>query len=219
MALSGCQSVSRDLPDISTVVDVSKDSGSYYRLQPGDVLESHFGSDSSFNEQALVAPDGRVSFFYAADVQAAGHTVSQLRDDVASKAGIMDASFVIALRNTVGTRVYVVGEVNSPGEIVVNGPISALEAISRAGGYKLGAQSGRSVLLRRDVSDKRAAYAVDLASAADGRNPREDVSLQSYDIVYVPRDRMANISLVFERVRNAVPFSFYYSVNTVRSSF
>lgn len=214
--LSGCQSISRPLPDISTVAAASQQR---YRIQPGDTLESHFSLDATFNEQALVNPDGRVSFFYAPDVPAGGLTITALRDRIASQAGITDSSFTVVLRNTVGTRVYVTGEVNAPGEIIVNGPISALQAVSRAGGYKLGAQSGRSVLIRHDAANKPVPYSVDLASAANGRNPDEDVALQSYDILYVPRDRIGNASLVLERVRNAVPFSFYFGVSHVRSEF
>ncbi len=217
LASPGCQSVRRDLPDISTVAAASRQRSSQYRIQPGDVLESHFSTDATFNEQALVAPDGRISFFYAADMTAAGLTVSQLREQVAAKAGITDGSFSIVLRNTVGTRVYVTGEVNSPGEIIVNGPITALQAVSRAGGYKLGAQRGQSVLIRHDAAEKPVPYTIDLASAADGRKPDEDVQLETYDILYVPRDRMANVSLVLERIRNAVPFSFYYGVSKVTS--
>ena len=219
LQIVGCQSIRGDLPDISTVAAASTQPTSLYRIQPGDVLESHFSVDATFNEQALVTPDGRVSFFYAADIPAAGHTVTELRDQVAAKAGITDGSFAVVLRNTVGTRVYVTGEVNSPGEIVVNGPISALQAISRAGGYKMGAQSGASVLIRHDATAKAIPYSVNLASAADGSKPDEDVLLQSYDILYVPRDRLGNASLVLERIRNAVPFSFYYGVNRVQSVF
>jgi polysaccharide export outer membrane protein len=218
VTLVACQSVRRDLPTVATLPDAATVSTSPYLIQPGDVLETHFIVDSTLNEQVVVAPDGRVSFFYAADIAAAGHTLRQLRDSVAQKAGITDPSFLIALRNSVGTRVYVTGEVNTPGEIVVNGQISALQAISRAGGYKLGAQKGLSVLLRRDSANKPVLYSVNLESAADGRQPNEDVLLQPYDIIYVPRDRIANLSLIFERIHNAVPFSVYYGINKVATN-
>jgi protein involved in polysaccharide export with SLBB domain len=216
LLLSACQSIKRDLPDVSTVA--SAPSGlPQYRIQPGDVLESHFVVNPQLNEQVLVAPDGYVSFFGAPDIAAAGLTVRQLRETVASKARITESTFNIVLRNTVGTRIYVTGEVNAPGEIVVNGQISALQAISRAGGFKLGAQTGESVLIRHDATDKPIMYAINLAAATDGRKPEQDAPLQSYDILYVPRDRAANLSLVFERIRNAVPVSFFYGINRVNT--
>jgi polysaccharide export outer membrane protein len=218
LLLSACQSIKRDLPDISTVA--SAPSGlPPYRIQPGDVLESHFVVNPQFNEQVLVAPDGYVNFFGAPDVAAAGLTLPQLREAVSSKANITEKTFNIVLRNTVGTRVYVTGEVNAPGEIVVNGQISALQAISRAGGFKLGAQTGESALIRHEDGSKPVLYAINLAAAADGRRPEQDVLLQSYDILYVPRDRIANVSLIFERIRNAVPISFFYGINKVSTGF
>jgi polysaccharide biosynthesis/export protein len=212
--LYGCQSVRQDLPDVSSLPAASTQPPAQYRIQPGDVLESHFIVDPALNEQVLVGPDGRVSFLYAADISAAGSTLPQLREKVVQKAGITDRSFLIALRNSVGTRVYVIGEVNTPGEIVVNGQISALQAISRAGGYKLGAQRDDSVLMRRSPDNKPSLYKVDLMSAANGRDPNEDVLLEPYDILYVPRDRLANVSMVFERIRIAIPFNVYYGVNS-----
>jgi hypothetical protein len=73
------------------------------------------------------------------------------------------------------------------------------------------------VLIRHDAADKPLPYSVDLASAMNGRKPDADVLLEPYDIIYVPRDRAGNASLVLERIRNAVPFNFYYGVNRVRS--
>ncbi len=218
-SLSACQSIRAPLPDISAAYGANQDSASEYRLQPGDVLESHFAANATFNEQALVAPDGRVSFFYAANVRAAGLSLAQLRDRIAAQAGITDPSFVVVLRNSVGTRVYVTGEVNAPGEIVVNGPLTALQAISRAGGYKLGAQSGASVLIRHEPDGKPTPYSINLAAAVNGRNPSADVQLQPYDVLYVPRDRLGNASLVLERIRNAVPFSFFYGINRVNTGY
>jgi hypothetical protein len=34
------------------------------------------------------------------------------------------------------------------------------------------------------------------------------LTLQTYDVLYVPRDRAGNVSLIFERIRQAIPFNF-----------
>jgi polysaccharide export outer membrane protein len=182
-----------------------------YQLQPGDIIESHYSSDPSLNEQILVAPDGRVNFFSASNIFAAGLTLPQLRNKIIGKAQIVDTSFDIVLRSSVGIRVYVTGEVATPGEIVSNGQISALQAVSRAGGLKLSAQGGEVVLIRHDDStNDPKVYAIDLTAALNGAKPKEDVLLRPYDIIYVPRDRIGNASLVLERLRNAVPFVFSF---------
>jgi polysaccharide export outer membrane protein len=204
--LSGCQTVSGKVGDATTLRPV--DAAAEYQVQPGDILESHYGSNPSLNEQVLVMPDGKVSFLGARNLMAAGQTLPTLRTTVIDTAKIIDPSFDVVLRSSVGTRVYVTGEVATPGEIVANGPISAVQAVSRAGGLKLGAQSDRVVLVRHFPASQSQAYAVNLQAVMDGSNPAADVMLQPYDIIYVPRDRIGNVSLVFERLRNAVPIVF-----------
>jgi polysaccharide export outer membrane protein len=173
----GCQSIKRDLPDAATALPPPAPEPPPYIVQPGDILESHYVIDPTLNQQALVMPDGRVSFRYASDVPASGASLPEVRDLVATRAGIVDKGFDVVLRSSVGTRIYVTGEVNTPGEIQVNGDITALHAISRAGGFKLVAQTSKIVLLRRDRAHHATLYAVDLAAAADGTAPEDDVVL------------------------------------------
>jgi protein involved in polysaccharide export with SLBB domain len=178
-----------------------------YRLQPGDVVELHLASNPELNEQVIVAPDGRVTFQYAAGVQAAGRSLADLTGELNRVYRTRDNGLQVVLRSQVGTRVYVVGEVLLPSEIVANGQISALSAISRAGGFKITAQPSELVLIRRDETNRPKVYAINLEAAMTGRDPAADVLLQPYDVLYVPRDRFSNVSLVFEKVRNALPFS------------
>jgi protein involved in polysaccharide export with SLBB domain len=116
----------------------------------------------------------------------------------------------VVLRSQVGTRVYVTGEVTAPTEVVANGQISALSAVTRAGGFKITAQRGEVVLMRRDENNKPHLYALDLLAAMQGKDPSADILLQPYDVIYVPRDRISNVSLVFERIHNAIPVSASY---------
>jgi polysaccharide export outer membrane protein len=120
----------------------------------------------------------------------------------------------VVLRSQVGTRVYVTGEVQLPTEVVANGQISALSAVSRAGGFKITAQRSEVVLLRRDEENRAHLYALNLLAAMQGKDPNADVLLQPYDVLYVPRDRVSNVSLVFERIRNAIPMGVNYGFYT-----
>jgi len=208
IGLAGCQSIKRDLPAATSALPRPTGEAPAYLIQPGDILESHHVIDPTLDQQVLVAPDGRVSFRYASDILAAGLTLPQLRERVVAEAGITDRGFDVVLRSSVGTRVYVTGEVTTPGEILVNGDISSLQAISRAGGFKLSAQTDEVVLLRRDKAHHPTLYAVNLSAATNGVAPEDDVMLQTYDVLYVPRDRAGNLSMIFERIRNAIPFNF-----------
>ncbi len=207
-SIGGCASIKRPLPPAALSIPSAETPAMPYQLQVGDVLQANFTVDPALDQQAVVMPDGRVSFAYAFDIPAAGLTLPDLRRIVAARAGITDPGFDVVLRSSVGTRVYVLGEVTNPGEVLVTGDISALGAVSRAGGFKLTAQKGEVLLLRRTTFDHPNAYAINLAAALDGTRPEDDVPLQTYDVVYVPRDRAGNLSEVFERIRQAVPFNF-----------
>lgn len=208
VGLAACASITRPLPEAADILPPAGATPPPYLIQPGDILETRFIIDPTLNQQSVVTPGGRVSFRYASDLLAAGLTLPEVRSQVIRTAGITEHGFDLVLRSSVGTRVYVTGEVNTPGEIIVNGNITALQAVSRAGGFKLTAQKSQTVLLRRNKLDQPALYGVNLEAASDGDAPQDDVELRTYDVLYVPRDRAGNLSLVFERIRQAIPFNF-----------
>jgi polysaccharide export outer membrane protein len=213
--LAACASVTEPLPAAPQIGIGPPSDVPQYRLQPGDVIELHILSNPELNEQVVVAPDNRVTFQFAPGLSAGGHTLQQVTDQLNKIYGTTTKNDLqVVLRSQVGTRVYVTGEVQLPTEIVVNGQISALSAISRAGGFKITAQRNEVVLLRRDEENKPHLYALNLLATMQGKDPAADVLLQPYDVLYVPRDRVSNASLVFERIRNAVPMGVKYGFYT-----
>jgi polysaccharide export outer membrane protein len=218
-SLAGCASVTERLPPPPQIGIGPPEAQPAYRLQPGDVIELHILSNPELNEQAIVAPDNRVTFQFAPGVAAGGHSLQELTDKLNLAYGTTTKDDLqVVLRSQVGTRVYVTGEVILPTEVLVNGQLSALSAISRAGGFKITAQKGEVVLLRRDSQNKPHLYALDLAAAMEGKDPNADVLLQSFDVLYVPRDRISNVSLVFERIRNAIPIGASISYGYFRGT-
>jgi polysaccharide export outer membrane protein len=208
-ALAACQSVKADLPPAPQIALGPPEAQPAYRLQPGDVIEIHLPTNPEMNEQGIIAPDGRVNFQYATNVPAGGLTIPDLTARLNGLYGkqLNNPNIQVVLRSQSGTRVYVTGEVNVPTEVMVSGQVSALGAISRAGGFKNTAQTDLIVLIRRDEENRPHLYALDIAAAMEGRDANADVMLQAYDILYVPRDRIGNVSLIFEKLRNAIPFS------------
>jgi polysaccharide biosynthesis/export protein len=211
LSLAACASVTEPLPPPPQIGIGPPDTAPAYRLQPGDVIELHVLSNPELNEQAVVAPDNRVTFQFAPGLVAGGHTLQEITDaaDRAYKTTTRN-DLQVVLRSQVGTRVYVTGEVQVPTEVIANGQLSALSAISRAGGFKITAQKSEVVLMRRDDQNRPHLYALNIAAAMQGKDPSADVLLAPYDVIYVPRDRLSNASLVLERIRNAVPFSVNY---------
>jgi protein involved in polysaccharide export with SLBB domain len=209
--LAGCASVTAPLPPPPQIGIGPPTDLPPYRLQTGDVIELHILSNPELNEQVVVAPDNRVTFQFAPSISVGGRSLQQVTDMLNTAYGTTTKNDLqVVLRSQVGTRVYVTGEVTTPTEVIANGQISALSAVTRAGGFKITAQRSEVVLMRRDENNKPHLYALNLLAAMKGEDPNADILLQPYDVIYVPRDRISNVSMVFERIHNAIPFAVSY---------
>jgi polysaccharide export outer membrane protein len=182
-------------------------------LQPGDQLDIKFFYNPELNEQATVQPDGRFSVPLAHDVLAAGKTVDEVTAAInaAYRKELRDPAATVQLRSAVPTRVYVGGEVTTPGEYVNVGPnLTFVQAIARAGGLKNSANQEQIILVRRTPDGKQAAYGLDFIKASAGVN---DVQLAAYDTIFVPRSGVANVYLAYQQYfQQFLPSSFGYTL-------
>jgi protein involved in polysaccharide export with SLBB domain len=80
-------------------------------------------------------------------------------------------------------QVHLLGQVKSPGVLVLDRPTSALEALAHAGGFELGARRDRVAIIRRESDGGCAVYFF------DGETPGAEGMrwLHPGDVVFVPR--------------------------------
>jgi polysaccharide export outer membrane protein len=207
--LIGC--ASRSLPRPPAAEFASPEQRPLYRCDIGDILDVRFPHNPELNEQAVVGPDGRLSVQFAHDVPAAGRTLAELTKDVSNgySKELVDPLVSLSIRSYAGTRIYVAGEVALPGEFVETGPITALQAIAHAGGFKTTAGRSEVILIRRGQAGKPEIYGLNEARLTEGRGDvSDDAELVSYDIVYVPRSPIGDVGFLFDQLRYIVPFSF-----------
>jgi polysaccharide biosynthesis/export protein len=214
-ALSGCANSSLPRPPIAELA--SPEQRPLYRCDIGDVLDVRFPRNPELNEQAVVGPDGRISVQFAHDILAAGRTLVELTKDLseAYSKELVDPLISLSIRSYSGTRIYVAGEVGAPGEFVETGPITALQAIARAGGFKTSASRSQVILIRRGQTGKPEVYGLDESRLTEGYGKNAtDADLVSYDIVYVPRSPIGDVGYLLDQLRLIVPFNFVavYSV-------
>ncbi|HEX4113391.1 MAG TPA: polysaccharide biosynthesis/export family protein [Stellaceae bacterium] len=168
-----------------------------YRLQAGDTLDLKFLYSPELNEEQTVQLDGHVSFQYAPDLRVAGHTVAEARRLVmaAYAPTLRNAAAELAVKGPLQWKVYVVGEVTTPGEYITQGPPMTLsQAVARAGGLKESADGDNVVLLRRD-GDVERAYDVSFTNAVGHHGDTADIQLSDHDVLYVPRTDIAEAGL------------------------
>jgi len=159
-----------------------------YKLQPGDTVSISVWKEKDLETEALVRPDGGLSFPLVGDIAAAGHTLRQVRDALTErlKPYIPDPVVTVAIKEIGGDHVYVLGRVNRPGEYPFSQPIDVMQALSLAGGTTPFASLNRIEILHRDGSGEQHATRFRYADVAHGRDLSQNVLLHSGDTVVVP---------------------------------
>ncbi len=217
VALTGCAQVAADLPRAPRMpVGLPA-----YRVQVGDVLGVRLYLAPELNEDVTVRPDGLLTTTLAQAVPAAGRTPEEIAADLRAiyARELKDPSLTVQVRTPSPTRIFVAGEVVSPGELDVQGPpLTLVQALARAGGLRTTGDPGHVVILRHGPGAQAEVLAADYKAAIAGRDPAADVVLAPFDIVYVPKTGIAQIYVWFnQHFQQFVPvnWGFSYNVNPV----
>jgi polysaccharide export outer membrane protein len=193
-----------------------------YRLQVGDVVDVKLMLNPELNDQVVVRPDGMISTTVAGDVPAYGRTVRQIQKTLEKSYSnnLTNPQVSLIVRSFAPTRIYVIGEVYSPGEFISVGPtLTLLQAIARAGGVKNSADTDNLVIVRHGAGDESEAYRASYHRAVTGEDPASDVRLAPYDIVYVPRSGIGNVYLNYQQdIQQFLPISggVNYEINSIK---
>jgi polysaccharide export outer membrane protein len=158
-----------------------------YLVKPGDVLEISVWKEPDLQKQVLVRPDGAFSFPLVGEVDARGKSVSELNRIVSAGVAkyISDAVVTISVQEIKGNKVYVLGQVNKPGEFIVNPSVNIMQALSMAGGMTPFAATNDIIVLRGQGKAQQA-MAFRYNEVVRGRSLDTNIELQSGDIVVVP---------------------------------
>ncbi len=181
-----------------------------YRIQPGDLLDIKFFHNSELSEKVPVRPDGRISLQLAHDVMAAGRTPTELTDALTERysTNLQRVNITVIIRSFSQLKVYVNGEVGQPQIVDLKGVMTALQAISYAGGFKDTALINEVIVIRRKPNNEPLAIQLDIEKVINGTDIAQDIVLLPYDIVYVPKSPIANVDLwVDQYIRKVLPFS------------
>ena len=159
-----------------------------YTIQPGDILEVSVWKEADLQREVLVRPDGRFSFPLVGDLDATGKTVSDLREEISASLQkyIPDLVVTVTVKSILGNKIYVLGQVNNPGEFVVNPRVDVMQALSMAGGTTAFAALNDIVILRRDGDGSQRAIQFAYKEVEKGRSLEQNVLLVSGDVVVVP---------------------------------
>jgi polysaccharide export outer membrane protein len=158
-----------------------------YTVQPGDVLSVSVWKEPSLQGPVLVRPDGGFSFPLAGEIDARGKSVADLQKLLSDrlKKFISEPVVSVSVQDVKGNKVYVLGQVNKPGEFVVNPSVNAMQALSMAGGTNAFANTGGIFILRRTPTGQTA-IPFHYGDLLKGKSLEQNIDLQSGDVLVVP---------------------------------
>ena len=158
-----------------------------YTVKPGDMLSISVWKEPDLQRPALVRPDGSFSFPLVGEVDAKGKTVADLNKLMAQRLAkyISDPVVTVSIQEIKGNKVYVIGQVNRPGEFIMNPTVDVMQALSMAGGTTPFAALGDIVVLRRTPAGKQS-LPFRYNDVVRGKRMDQNIDLQSGDVVVVP---------------------------------
>jgi len=173
-----------------------------YRFGFGDSIEIKFFNNVEYNETVTVRPDGRISLQRIGDIFVVNMTPAELDEIITNKYSeiLIDPDVTVIVRDFGGQDVYVMGEVENPGVYKVTKGMTLVRAIAAAGGPKSAAQLKSVLLLRNDGHQRGEALRINLDMSTLQRNMNNDLPVQAYDMVYVPRTFIADVNSFITQV-------------------
>ena len=158
-----------------------------YTINPGDLLEISVWKEPDLQRQVLVRPDGAFSFPLSGDIVAEGRTVEDVRQEITAQLEtfIPDLVVTVTVAEIRGNKIFVIGQVNTPGEFVVNPRVDVIQALSIAGGMTPFAQVNNIKILRRRNGQQRIQN-FRYSDIIKGEDLEQNILLEVGDVVLVP---------------------------------
>jgi polysaccharide export outer membrane protein len=157
-----------------------------YRLNAGDKLRiSVYKDPGSSLDSVQVRPDGKITMPFIGDLDATGHTTSELREAITHslKEYVNNPVVTVIVLEATTPVVFVLGEVGHPGTVKLEGPMTVLQALAVAGGLKDFANEKNIRILRKGPNGTETIpFNYRDATRGHGSNPY----LQPGDTVVVP---------------------------------
>jgi polysaccharide export outer membrane protein len=143
--------------------------------------------ETDLQGDVLIRPDGGISFALAGELEAAGHTVGELRTMLETRIRkyIPDAVVTVTVKAASGNRIYVIGKVNKPGDFLLAGPTDVMQALTLAGGVTPFAEVNGIRILRRE-GEHQNSIRFHYSDIVHGRKLDQNILLQNGDTVVVP---------------------------------
>jgi polysaccharide export outer membrane protein len=157
-----------------------------YQIGPEDVLDISVWKNPELSRKVPVRPDGKVSLPLVNDIQAAGLTPTELRQQLTTRLAefVPTPEVAVIVQEVQSLKVAIVGAVKTPGRFMLKSPATVLECLALAQGLTEFAARERIVVLRQNgATTTRIPF--NYRKVADGSD-QENFFVKPGDIIVVP---------------------------------
>jgi polysaccharide export outer membrane protein len=185
--LTGSQAFSEEKKSLEEEKIVTQKAADDYKIGVGDVLQiSTWKEEDLTFDKVFVRNDGKITFPLLDDIQAAGRTTMELKQDIQERlAEFVEAPTVtVTLANPGSQKYYILGEVQKVGEYNLIKKLTVVQAFALAEGFTEWASKDEIILFRRHQGEEFM-IKIDYDDITDG-NLKNDIQLKADDIIIVP---------------------------------
>jgi polysaccharide export outer membrane protein len=159
-----------------------------YKIRKGDILDISTWKEVDFTkEEIFVRIDGKITFPLLNDIQAAGKTPVQLKDEITKGLSkyVESPMVTVSIRSAASQRYYILGEVLNPGEYPITKELTVLQTLAIAGGFGEWA-SKKEIILERRENGKDRIYKINYKDIIKGKGFDQNIVIQADDTIIVP---------------------------------
>lgn len=159
-----------------------------YIIGSDDVLAINVWKEPDLSRTAPVRPDGKITLPLIGDVSASGKTPKQLQTNIELDLAkyISKPAVTVIVQEAKSHKFNIVGEVQKPGSYLLTNPMTVLDAIALAGGFRDWAKVKSIYVLRTGANGSRTKLAFNYKKVIKGHDNEQNIQLQTGDTVVVP---------------------------------
>ena len=167
-------------------VEVLTDSDQYV-IGPEDVLYIHVWREDVLSRTVPVRMDGNISLPLIQEIKAAGLTPLQLKEALTKrlKEFIESPDVSVTVTEANSFKVYVSGQVRTPGVINLRSETTILQLIPMVGGFTDWANQKKILVIRKENGKERR-ITVNYRKIMKGDDPESNITLKPGDTIIVP---------------------------------
>jgi len=158
-----------------------------YKLKEGDALNVSVWGEETLQKEAIVLPDGSITFPLAGRVDVVGSTVVEVEKKITGKLKtyLPDPQVTVVVSGIKGNQIFILGKVKKPGPVLMTGPMTVMQALSLTGGFDKFADLDAIKVLRSEGGIQKV-IPVNYSSLIRGQSLKSNVLLNAGDTILVP---------------------------------